>query len=200
MCVTDVPTRRPTRELIWDAATELFRKRGYATTVRDIAKAAGVDPALVIRYYQSKELLFLATMSARIPDRPLDELDVPMSTLGEHIVRFVLSSEKELREVFVALVRASDAHGVNTRLRDIQESIFIAPLTARMDGRDKDLRARLAISLVGGLMYELWVVGDDILAATEQDVIVSRYGALLQQVIGPAQGRPANGQTSSDSS
>ena len=34
-------------------------------------------------------------------------------------------------------------------------------------------------------MYALWVVGDERLLAEGQDVIIRRYGALLQQLITP---------------
>ncbi len=52
-----------TREAIARAAGRLFEQRGYtATSVRAVAAQAGVDPALVIRHFGSKEKLFLDTM------------------------------------------------------------------------------------------------------------------------------------------
>jgi hypothetical protein len=61
----------------------------------------------------------------------------------------------------------------------------VAPLASRMTGDDADLRARLAAALVGGLLYALWVVHDERLAATPQDELAGRYGALLQALITP---------------
>ncbi|MCC5698111.1 hypothetical protein LH612_33770 [Klebsiella pneumoniae] len=46
------------------------------------------------------------------------------------------------------------------------------------------MRARLAGTLVGGLLYGLWAVGDERLAADREE-LVDRYGALLQQLLTP---------------
>ncbi|MEO8021619.1 TetR family transcriptional regulator [Polaromonas sp.] len=49
-----------TRAAILEAARSLFSERGYdGTTVREVAAAAAADPALVIRYFGSKEELFV---------------------------------------------------------------------------------------------------------------------------------------------
>jgi hypothetical protein len=58
-------------------------------------------------------------------------------------------------------------------------------LRARLHGDDAELRARLAAALVGGLLYSLWVVGDEQLLATDRRELVSRYGGLLQTLITP---------------
>ena len=55
------PTR--TRGAILDAARAAFAARGYdAVSVRSVARDAGVDPALVHRFFGSKEQLFVAAM------------------------------------------------------------------------------------------------------------------------------------------
>ena len=54
-----------------------------------------------------------------------------------------------------------------------------------MSGPDADLRARLAAALVGGLLYSMWVVGDDELVAADHADVVRRYGALLQELLTP---------------
>jgi AcrR family transcriptional regulator len=65
----DEAIRRPhdadaTRRDLVDAAAELFDERGYdGATLREIGELAGVDPALVARYFGSKEGLYLATLS-----------------------------------------------------------------------------------------------------------------------------------------
>ena len=58
----DAPDRRGQ---IIDAATEVIARQGYAhTSLKDIAVAAGVTPALIYHYFESKEDLLLATMAA----------------------------------------------------------------------------------------------------------------------------------------
>ena len=177
--------RTPTKEAIRAAAARLFPVDGYAgTSVRDIAAAAGVDPSLVIRHFGSKENLFLETMQLELDYQPL--LDGPIETLGERFIGFVLLPDDQVRGVFLALLRASDSDGVGPRLRQVHEDAFVAPLRSRLEGPDAELRARLAAALVGGLLYTLWVVGDERLLAADHTDVVQRYGALLQALITPA--------------
>ncbi|GLW27346.1 TetR family transcriptional regulator [Actinoplanes regularis] len=177
-------TGAATREEIHSAAARLFRERGYSrTSVRDIAAAAEINPALVIRHFGSKELLFLDTMRLTIDDEPL--LDVPPAEFGERFVERLLADD-DIRGVYLALVRGSDEPQIKERLRAIHERTFVGPLRARLAGPDADLRARLAAAVVGGLLYALWVVGDDQLVAADPAELVVRYGALLQQLITPA--------------
>ncbi|KJK42132.1 helix-turn-helix domain-containing protein, partial [Saccharothrix sp. ST-888] len=51
------------RELLIRAAMELFAERGFdRTTIREIGERAGVDPALIARYFGGKTQLYLATV------------------------------------------------------------------------------------------------------------------------------------------
>lgn len=51
--------RKRTETAILDAARELFAETGFErTTIRGVASRAGIDPALVMQYYGSKEQLF----------------------------------------------------------------------------------------------------------------------------------------------
>lgn len=73
MSATGEPGARPavrrrdaeaTRRALLDAAGALFDERGYErATIRDIGERAGVDPALIARYFGSKEQLYLATLA-----------------------------------------------------------------------------------------------------------------------------------------
>jgi AcrR family transcriptional regulator len=152
--------------------------------VRDIAGEAGIDAALVIRHFGSKEALFLGTVDAALP---LDlALDGPLDGLGERFLRSLLDSDEHVRGIFLALLRASDAGGVSLRLREVHDRFFVEPLRARLDGDDAELRARLAAAVVGGLLYSLWIVEDAELAAAGHDRLARRYGAVLQGLIDPA--------------
>ncbi len=55
-----------TRELILDAAEDLFSKHGfYGVTIREVAREAGVDTALVHYYFGTKRALFDAVFLRR---------------------------------------------------------------------------------------------------------------------------------------
>ena len=54
------------------AAQKAFETRGYADVgIRDIAAAAGINSALVLRYFGSKELLFRAALTDALDVEPL---------------------------------------------------------------------------------------------------------------------------------
>jgi AcrR family transcriptional regulator len=53
-----------TREALLEAARRVFDELGYErATTREIGERAGVDPAMIARYFDSKEGLFLAAIA-----------------------------------------------------------------------------------------------------------------------------------------
>ncbi|MFC0682692.1 TetR family transcriptional regulator [Lysobacter korlensis] len=177
-------TASATRESIRSAASTLFRQQGYAgTSVREIAALAEVDPALVIRHFGAKQVLFLETMHVTLDDEPL--FDVPIESLGRRFIEVLLDSDEDVRGAYLALVRGSAESEIAQRLTTVHNETFVAPLRNRLSGPDADLRARLAAALVGGLLYALWVVGDEQLLATDHADIADRYGRLLQDILTP---------------
>ncbi len=59
-------SRADTRELILDASEDLFSKHGfYGVTIREVAREAGVDTALVHYYFGAKRALFDAVFLRR---------------------------------------------------------------------------------------------------------------------------------------
>src|SRR5262249_17477624 len=78
------------RGLLLRAASELFADRGYdRTTARDIGERAGVDPALIARYFGGKSPLYVPGLQAEPepgPFAPLTDND-RMSRMLDRIVR-----------------------------------------------------------------------------------------------------------------
>ena len=78
------------REAILAAARQQFAERGYeSATIRGIAAAAGVDPALVHHYFGTKDLLFAEAMELPISPSAVvpDVLAGDPGQLGERLVR-----------------------------------------------------------------------------------------------------------------
>ena len=74
--------RRPgpqnTRSTIIDAARHEFVSGGYAdTTIRSVARAAEVDPALVYHYFGDKAQLFAATLDLGFDPRSVGDTAMP---------------------------------------------------------------------------------------------------------------------------
>src|SRR5471032_30771 len=74
--MTSRPARRAaTQARILDAARQEFGDRGFeATTVRGVARRAGVDPSLVLQHYGSKSALFTAAIQLP-PGEPEEAAD-----------------------------------------------------------------------------------------------------------------------------
>src|ERR1051325_5039992 len=84
----DVPRPRrsdPTRARILDAARRRFAQDAYdGTTIRAVAADARIDPSMVMRYYGSKDGLFIAAADVDL-DLP-DLTQVPRRQWGRRVV------------------------------------------------------------------------------------------------------------------
>ncbi|MBO3749921.1 helix-turn-helix transcriptional regulator [Streptosporangiaceae bacterium NEAU-GS5] len=109
---TGAATRRRdaanTRRLLLEAARQRFAYDGYAaTTVRDIADDAGVNVALINRYFSSKEGLFAACLEGveeelrRTGGTPLGE--VPDAIAGQ----LAGSAGDATKQILLLLLRSS---------------------------------------------------------------------------------------------
>ncbi|MGW7365080.1 TetR/AcrR family transcriptional regulator [Streptomyces sp. NPDC054841] len=92
-----------TRAAILEAARERFAADGYErATIRAIARDAGIDPSMVMRYYGNKERLFAAASEI---DLRLPELGaMPGQHIGAVLVSHFLDRWED-DEVLTALLR-----------------------------------------------------------------------------------------------
>lgn len=111
--------RRPgassTREDIAAAARAGFGEAGYdRTTIRSIAADARVDPALVVRFYGSKEALFREVMAlpAGVADAFTALADGPRETVGRRLAELVVGvlENPATRTVVLGRIRSATSH------------------------------------------------------------------------------------------
>lgn len=101
------------RDRILAAAREEFSERGYdKTSVRGIAKAAGVDSALVHHYFGTKDQVFEAAITlsfAPAMDAPRMVEEGPLDGVGERLARFFFSvwENPATRVPLLAIVRSA---------------------------------------------------------------------------------------------
>ena len=175
-----------TRQALLDAARVCFMAEGYDQTgVRDIAASAGADPALVNRYFGSKEALFAEAVAAKFDLGALFTGD--RATLGERLARYVLQKKQPGDEYdpLVALLRSASSDVAGPRLREALVEKFARPLAARLDGEDAMLRAELTGSILLGMLAYRTVIGT--LGNGDQERAVARVGPLLQSLIDGSQ-------------
>lgn len=144
-----------TRDRILAAARRWFSRHSFENVgTRDIAAEAGVDVALVNRYFGSKDKLFEEVIAGgfRAEARLPEDLD----QLGAHLVRQILQDagepgEAEPFDAFHVLLRGAGNPAIAAVVSERFHAEFVRPLARRLGGRDAELRATLIASYVIGL-------------------------------------------------
>ncbi|BBY84777.1 MULTISPECIES: TetR family transcriptional regulator [Mycolicibacterium] len=151
---------------IMRAARDAFAETGWAgTTIRSVARAADVDPALVYHYFGSKEGLLDAatTPEPRFLERVAATWTVPEPDLGRALVEALLANwaDPEIRS-FLRAVLQTAAHEPTTRekLRLVVERSLIGVSRFGTDDDDRLLRSGLISSQLMGfaLMRYVWEI------------------------------------------
>jgi AcrR family transcriptional regulator len=171
-----------TRATILEAASQIFASNGYErTTIRDIASAASIDPAMVIRYFGSKDELFarIAVFDLRLPDPGTIE----PSRLGEVLVRHFLDiweGDEGNSGMAVLLRSAASNDFALQKLREVFAG-QVMPVLARIEGPlNPGDRAALVATQLLGLAFSRYVIKLQPVVALPQDLIVRELGRTLQ--------------------
>ncbi|OGO55124.1 MAG: TetR family transcriptional regulator [Chloroflexi bacterium RBG_16_70_13] len=179
--------RRPgvsgSRERIITAARGEFASRGYdAATVRGIAAAAGVDPALVRHYFGSKEHLFVVALEFPVdPAEFVPRLLEPgIEGLGERITAFFLQAwDTPGGRPFLGLLRSvASNESAAEALRQFVTREVLQRVAAILVLDRPQLRAALAGSHLIGLAMARYVI--------RVEPIASASPAELARAVGPA--------------
>jgi AcrR family transcriptional regulator len=178
--------RRRTEAAILDAARELFAEVGYdRTTIRAVAGRAGVDPALVMQRFGSKEGLFAASATwahehETIFDATSDTL--ASAALADLFARF---EDADDRESAVALMRACLTHPTATAvMRDEVMCDRAAHVAAAIGGDDADLRAGLVAACMMGLGMARYLIELPAVASASREDIARVLEPALNAIIG----------------
>jgi len=129
-----------TRTAILDAAQTLFSTRGFANTgVREVTDLAGVNSALVGRYFGSKEGLFRAALERVIDITPILTED-RRHRFGVDMVAGLFDTQDASGPLAMMILSAADpaAHAVSVEL--LQKKV-IAPLVRWLGPPDGEGRA-----------------------------------------------------------
>ncbi|MGW7049396.1 TetR/AcrR family transcriptional regulator [Streptomyces avermitilis] len=176
-----------TRDRILEAAREEFSERGYEkTSVRGIAKAAGVDSALVHHYFGTKEQVFEAAIEVAFApalNAPAAVADGPLDGVGERLTRFILGvwENPATRTPLLAIVRSAvnndTAAAVFRRLIAAQ---LLRRIAGQLDFPDAELRAELAAAQLVGTAILRYVIKVEPLASADPEQIIARLAPVVQ--------------------
>jgi AcrR family transcriptional regulator len=181
------PTETPAA--ICAAATRQFSELGFdRATIRSIAAEAGVDPALVIHHFGSKQRLFVESVQLPFPPEELiaQLASGPRSQVGERAIRFILSvlANDDARARWLGLIRSAVTEPEATRVfREILTSRIFRPLAEQLGMDDAPLRASLAGSQVIGLVMARHIVLVEPIASLDEERLVEVLAPTLQRYL-----------------
>lgn len=172
-----------TRAAILTAARERFAQDGYdRATIRSIAKDAGIDPSMVMRYFGNKEGLFAAAseFDLRLPDLA----SVPADRIGASLVEHFLRRWEE-DETLTALLRVGVTNQAGA---ERMQGIFrdqIGPVASAVCPRPEQapMRAALAASQILGMALGRYVLRFPPAVATSRADVVAWLGPTIQRYL-----------------
>ena len=202
LTVTARSGRRPgspdTRQQILDSARDVFATNGFnKASIRKIATAAGVDPALVHHYFGSKDELFLATVE--VPINPLAVVEQLLQGgtegLGTRMITAILGVwESPAGSALLAALRTALGDPGSTRaLSQFVTAEIITRLLSsfRYPAAEAELRGALVASQVLGVIVGRYVLAVGALAQLPPELIAATVGPTLQTYLTGALPAPA---------
>ncbi|MEU4190673.1 TetR family transcriptional regulator [Kribbella sp. NPDC026611] len=184
------PGRRPggpdTRGEILTAARESFAEKGFsATSIRAVARHAGVDAALVHHYFDSKDDLFVEAMALPIDPRQVAFriLDGPRDQLGRRIASVFLGvwesadGQQRMKAIFRSVVSSDE---VARLMREGISEMIIQPVARALDVPDATLRVGMVATQLIGVAMARYLVGLEPVASVDLQTLIDRLAPVLQ--------------------
>lgn len=189
------------RTHILDAARRLFAEHGFeGTSLRQVARLAGVDPAMVHHFFESKEELF--TLSVELPADPELVLAGVSGSDPEHRAELIVQAvlrlwESPAQPSLVAFIRGTLGSTARTALlRDLVSRRIIRRVVTGLPGTPAEaaLRGDLVATQMVGLMMVRYVIRLEPLASAAPAEVVRLIAPNVQRYLtgdlGPAAGLP----------
>jgi len=182
--------RRPgsssSRQKILEVARLAFPANGYAgTSLRGIARDAGVDPSLIVQFFGSKAGLFAAVV-----EWPFDATEigarireVPPEQVGEVAARMFIGrwDRDEHRNPILSLILAALADpAAAAMLREFITVNLTLPVAERVAADRPRFRAALLASELLGFGLARYALGFAALTEAPHEDLVAALGATLQ--------------------
>lgn len=174
-----------TRSVIFASARRLFAAHGYdGASIRDIATDAGIDPALVIRYFGSKDALFAEASDFKLALPPVDASMRP--TAGEFMVRNFLEiwEGPDAGGAFTVLLRsAASNEAAAAKLRTVFADQVVPSVSALAGPDGAPKRAGLITSHMLGVAMCRYIVHIPPVVSMEPEAIVRHVGQAIQDYL-----------------
>lgn len=173
------------------AARNAFAAGSYArTTFKGLAAAAGVAPAVLRKYYDSKDAVFAAAL--RLPTDPAGAVPALLAPgaegLGERLVRFTLDTldDPQVRADLMAMLRqGASAAALTKSLQDYLDTTVIDRVVAAVGVPDARMRVALISSYLIGIAAGRYVVRIEPLASASEEHVVRLVAPTIQALLDP---------------
>jgi AcrR family transcriptional regulator len=170
-----------TKQALLRAAQELFGQHGFdGTTTREIGERAGVDRALIARYYGTKADLYIAAMVAEVRG---DQVPSEFRDLKEMAEAMVTRMDSHgLGPVTQALIRSEPTDPVHQAARSHVARRMVEPMVAQVSRHTADesqLRSELIVSALIGISLGRALGWFDELMAVPREHLVDLVTELL---------------------
>jgi AcrR family transcriptional regulator len=185
--------RRPggpdTRGEILAAARESFAGKGFdRTSIRGVARDAGVDAALVHHYFGGKDGLFVEAMSLPIDPRMVADrvLAGPREEIGRRVIENFLGvwEAPENRQRMAALLRTiAGSQEMAHLMRDGISRVILIPVSQFLDTPDARLRVSLVASQLIGMAMARYLLELDPLASATPAEVADRIAPVIQSYL-----------------
>ncbi|WP_026162932.1 TetR family transcriptional regulator [Kribbella catacumbae] len=187
------PGRRPggpdTRGEILRAARESFAHKGFtATSMRAVAREAGVDAALVHHYFDSKDALFIEAMALPIDPRQVAAhvLSGPPEELGRRIITVFLGvwespdGQQRMKAILRSVVSSDE---VARLMREGISQLILTPVAEALGVPDAQFRVSLVATQLIGMAMTRYVIELDPIASCEVPDLIDRMAPTLQRYL-----------------
>jgi AcrR family transcriptional regulator len=172
------------KEALLQAAQALFGQKGFErTTIREIGERAGVDAALIARYFGNKADLYIAAVVAEdLDQRP------PADYEGLRQITDVVLSRTDERgpgPILQAIIRADTSAEIRQAAQDRLTRRLVDPLAARMADLHIDrprLRAEIAVSALFGVSLGRALGWFEEIRSVPKDELVALLSSVLGEV------------------
>lgn len=175
-----------TRQAILDAATRRFAREGYDEVgLRDIAGDVGVDPALISRYFGSKEDLFDEVVNVCMSGKD-HMMDGPRETFGERVAQQVIYTPKpkeQKMQGLLIMLRSIGSAKASEIIRRSSEACYYAPFAQWLGEPEARIRARLVSGLIMGMALSREITGGFDLTPEECEKLRQRLATTIQDLV-----------------
>lgn len=176
-------TSAETKAVILSAARARFGSVGFqAATIRAIATDAGVDPAMVMRYFGNKEQLFAAAaeFSLQLPDFSAAD----RSRLGLLLVGHFLRRWEGGDDALVILLRSSATNAdAAQRMAEIFGTQLLPLVASQVPAGEAPMRAGLIATQILGLAMCRFVLRLPPVVEMSPDEVVEWLGPTIQRYL-----------------